>query len=303
MSKAKRKGQFIGTVANRSRFGQGHEAMTIAFTGEAAESFAASKAGQFINLACRNLDQTRDFAPLLRRPVSMAAKRVFPDRTEIDIIFRIIGPGTTRLSELEIGHTIDVLGPLGNGFTIPKDSSRKAILIGGGIGLPPMFFLADMLAEAGIDRIGIGAARTVTMIEDALSCPETGADILVPGKRLSHFVRSNTNSLIATDDGSCGFKGNAIELLKLFVNDNPDWKNADIFCCGPGIMLKFAAEYAKNNAVSCFVCMEAFMSCGIGLCQSCAVASKSSYVTAKGPHYKLVCVNGPVFNADEIVWE
>ncbi len=302
MPKVKKKGQFTGKVAKRSRFGESHEAMTIEFEGEAAASFSQCKAGQFIQLACRNLDDKKDFTPLLRRPISLAGKRVYNDKTEIDIIFRIIGPGTKRLSKLVVGESIDVLGPLGNGFTVPKDTNRKAILIGGGIGLPPMFFLADMLEEAGIEKIGIGAARSAGMIEDAIvSNPEE--DALIAGNRLAHFVRSNTNSIIATDDGSCGFHGNAIEALKLYIANNPEWKDADIYCCGPEIMLKFAAKHAEENGTNCYVCMEAYMSCGIGLCQSCAVASKTSYVPGSGPHYKLVCVHGPVFDAGDIIWE
>lgn len=302
MSKAKRKGQFTGKVARRSRFGENHELMAIEFDGQAGESFANCVAGQFIQIACRNLDDTKDFTPLLRRPISLAGKRTYKDKTEIEIIFRIIGPGTKRLSELVVGQSVDVLGPLGNGFTLPKDTSRKAILIGGGIGLPPMFFLADMLEHAGIEKIGIGAARSMGMIEDAIVAEDDG-DILTPGKKLAHFIRSNTDSIIATDDGSVGFHGNAVEVLKLFIENNPQWRNCDIYCCGPERMLAAAAKYAEENKLSCFVCMEAYMSCGIGLCQSCAVATKTSYVPGSGPHYKLVCINGPVFDAGDIIWD
>ena len=305
MAKIKRKGQFIGKVAKRSRFGESHEAMTIAFEGEAKDSFAKAKAGQFVQLACRDLDKTRVTTPLLRRPISLGGVREYKEHTEIDLVFRIIGPGTTWLSEQIIGREIDVMGPLGNGFKLPSDTDKKAILIGGGIGLPPMFALADMFEEAGIEKIAIGAARSVKLIEDAIVIEsQVGTDdVLVPGDKLAHFIRSNTPSIITTDDGSRGYHGNAIQALREYVEKNPNWKDATIYCCGPEAMLKYAALYAEEAGVDCFVCMEAYMSCGIGLCQSCAVESKKSYVTdGDGPHYKLVCANGPVFNAKEIIW-
>ena len=305
MAKVKRKGQFIGTVAKRSRFGEEHEAMTISFEGEAKETYAKAVAGQFVQLACRDLDKHRETTPLLRRPISLGGIREYKDHTEIDLVFRIIGPGTTWLSEQIVGRQIDVMGPLGNGFKVPKDTGKKAILIGGGIGLPPMFALADMLEEAGVEKIAIGAARSASLIEDAIVIePQVGTDeVLVPGKKLAHFIRSNTPSILTTDDGSRGFKGNAIQALQAYVEKNPEWKDATIYCCGPEVMLKYAAKYAEEAGVDCFVCMEAYMSCGIGLCQSCAVESKTSYVSkGPGPHYKLVCANGPVFDAKEIVW-
>ena len=303
MSKTKRKGQFTGKVATRSRFGDDHEAMTIEFTGEAAEAFANCTAGQFIQIACRDLSDQNDFTPMLRRPISLAGKRVYKDRTEIDIIFRIIGPGTKRLSKFPPGRELDIMGPLGNGFAVPKNADSKAILIGGGIGLPPMFFLADMLEQAGIEKIAIGAARTAATIEDAIIDDSPSDQPLVPGKHLAHFVRSNTLSIVATDDGTCGFRGNAIDALKGYVAENPEWKNADIYCCGPDVMLKFAHLYAQENNVKCFVCMEAYMSCGIGLCQSCAVEAQTVKPDIEGPKYKLVCVNGPVFDSSEIIWK
>ena len=306
MAKAKRKGQFIGTVSKRSRFGESHEAMTISFEGEAKETFAKAVAGQFVQLACRDLAKTRVTSPLLRRPISLGGIRDYKDHSEIDLVFRIIGPGTTWLSNQIVGSEIDVMGPLGNGFKVPVDTSKKVILIGGGIGLPPMFALADMLEVAGVEKLAIGAARSASLIEDAIVIePQTGSDqVLVPGKKLAHFIRSNTPSIISTDDGSRGYHGNAIQALRDYVANNPAWKSANIYCCGPEVMLKYAAMYAEEAGVECYVCMEAYMSCGIGLCQSCAVESKSSYVSkGDGPHYKLVCANGPVFNAKEIVWK
>ncbi len=306
MAKVKRKGQFTGTVSKRSRFGEGHEAMTISFEGEAKETFAKAVAGQFVQLACRDLAKTRVTEPLLRRPISLGGIREYKDHTEIDLVFRIIGPGTSWLSEQIVGRQIDVMGPLGNGFKVPSDTNKKAILIGGGIGLPPMFALADMLEAAGVEKIAIGAARSASLIEDAIVIePQVGSDqVLVPGDKLAHFIRSKTPSIITTDDGSRGFHGNAIEALRQYVENNPAWQEADIYCCGPEVMLKYAAKYAEEKGVECYVCMEAYMSCGIGLCQSCAVESKTSYVSkGPGPHYKLVCANGPVFNASEIIWD
>lgn len=312
-------------VLGQRELGTEHRLLVLELHDQAAELFASVKAGQFINLLCRDLQETRETTPMLRRPISLAGVNTgFGDYAStlpeppagtshitIDIIYRVAGPGTRWLAHRQRRDPVNIIGPLGNGFTIPPDPQR-AILIGGGIGLPPLFFLADQLRQKGYtDILGFAAARTLFHVPAGLPVEHYQDDNpLEPQMIVDQFSRSHTPAILATDDGSLGYHGTVDKAVNAFLEDNPPWNQATIFTCGPHIMLKKIAQLAEHRQMPCQVCMEAYMACGLGLCQSCAVKTKTPGTeqddSAQQPHchdYKLVCGQGPVFNARTICWE
>lgn len=293
-----RRGEFIGRVIGHNDFGTRSKCISVELTGIAARVFARTKAGQFVQLSCRNLDETRSPVPLLRRPFSIAGIRSDgpegDERLSFDVIYQLLGPGTRWLEQRRPNDTINLLGPLGNGFSLPQQQQSRVIFIGGGVGLPPMFFLANQLFRSGYkDTTAFAGIQTASHFK-----PE-----IITRK----FDECDCPCEISTDDGSYGFRGNAVEALEGFLGKNPDWRQAQIYACGPGVMLKAIAALAQRRGMPCQVCMEAYMSCGIGICQSCAVRvrdkNSTEQVVDDKPQYKLVCSNGPVFDSREIMWD
>jgi dihydroorotate dehydrogenase electron transfer subunit len=314
--KSPRRGQFTARIAAQSDLRGRHKHLTLALTGEAAECFGSAKAGQFIQIACRDLTNPNALMPLLRRPFSIAAVR--PDSSDkniilVDIIYRVIGPGTNWLAHNSVGEQVDLLGPIGNGFTLNRRIPSLALLIGGGVGLPPLFFLAQQLARQDkVEIIGFAGARSVDEFAGTLSLNNyQQSEPLKPQMVIEQFSRSGAGSVIATDDGSCGFSGSVVDALQNFLDsqtgDENGPKDIQLFACGPDAMLKAIAQLAQSLSIPCQICMEAYMACGIGLCQSCVVQVRSENEKSKNndtrPTYKLVCSNGPVFDAKTIVWD
>ncbi|MBI9019012.1 MAG: hypothetical protein JEZ07_17310 [Phycisphaerae bacterium] len=290
-----RRGQFQGVIVSHCPFGQGYNSLIIRFEGIASVTIAKAQPGQFVQVACGPAGITK--GTTLRRPFSISGVTLDGDTTCLEIIYRIIGPGTEALANMSVGDMIDVLAPLGQGFKLPKDPDAKCLLLGGGIGLPPMFFLADRLAQQGVDRVGFAAARNIEVVQNDIVAEAIVDNPLVPSKAMKHFNASDTGSIIASDDGSCGFKGNILEALEGFLARHPDWNIATMYACGPEPMLKALALFAQAVDMECQVCMEAYMACGIGVCQSCAIE-----LAGGERSYKLVCAHGPVFNGREIKW-
>lgn len=219
-----------------------------------------AKPGQFINIRISN-----SFEPFLRRPFSIY--NIINDK--IQIIFNITGKGTKLISKLKPGDKIDILGPLGNSFNV-DDKFTLAVILAGGLGMAPFPFLTKILKEKRKNVISfIGAKTKSQLIIDGLE---------------------NVN--VATDDGSYGFKGTVVELLKLNLsNFNSPYK---IFACGPTPMLKALVKLCDELNLNCEVSVETPMACGTGICQGCAVKTRES-------RYKLACKDGPVFNTKEIL--
>ncbi|MBI4727625.1 dihydroorotate dehydrogenase electron transfer subunit [candidate division TA06 bacterium] len=221
---------------------------------------AKARPGQFVHLK-----PSGPWPLLLRRPFSInriKGKNIF-------IMYRVAGRGTSILSSLPQGAELDVMGPLGNGFEIDKKYSDHLILAGG-IGLAPMQFLADRLKTMKLNaRLFYGCSGK----KDLLPCA-------VPGK------------VIATDDGSCGYKGFVTDAFLSRINK---FRTPVVYACGPWPMLKKTARICRENKIDCQVSLEAFMACGVGACQGCVVKGVKEYLT--------VCRQGPVFNSREIDWE
>jgi dihydroorotate dehydrogenase electron transfer subunit len=314
------RGEFTAKICDQRHLGDRNNSLLLELSGDGASCFAAAGAGQFVQLACRDFSDPRQTVPLLRRPFSIAGvsaiyNELRPNATEIiqtnqgiflEVIYRVLGPGTKWLMDRTTSEEINLLGPLGNGFSISDNIETKNILIGGGVGLPPLFFLADQLTKAGIkNNIAFAGARTKSHFEATAAMKEGEFDPLRPVMLLEQFNRSGTASVAATEDGSFGYAGSVVAALNKFLDTQPDWRDARIFACGPHGMLKEVAALAQRRTMACQVCMEAYMSCGIGLCQSCVVAVKSVSQEEKGTDrkYKMVCSNGPVFDAEKIIWE
>lgn len=292
------RGAFVGTVADNISLGGSYMLMGLAVRGEGAECFGRTRAGQFVQVACRRLDDVRAVAPLLRRPFSIAG--IEEDRVEI--IYDVVGPGTGWLAHRRVGEQVDMMGPLGKGFTLPEDRQKLVLLIGGGVGLPPLYLLAKELAQAGHRQVIAFAG-----VRSGDSFPGTvdrgkydGAEPLAPQMVIDELRRYDTPVVLATDDGSVGWAGNVVQAAEAWLKTHGDKTGAQVYACGPKVMLKAAAQLAGREGFGCQVCMEEYMACGIGVCQSCVVETRSESDGER--RYELTCTKGPVFDARSVIW-
>ncbi|NNM84310.1 MAG: dihydroorotate dehydrogenase electron transfer subunit [Phycisphaerales bacterium] len=245
--------------------------------------------------------------PYLRRPFSIAERRdlpasdTAPATTEIDIIHRVIGKGTRELESLEPGESISLLGPLGRGFALPQTLTH-AVLVGGGVGIPPMIYLAEKLARQNIPSVAFVGAQRRNLLPLALQTNSQPSPAGKPGLCCTEFARHNIATAITTDDGSLGMRGFVTAALDQYLGAATAAICAGtvVFCCGPTPMMKAAADVAQRHHVPCMVSLEQPMACGMGTCQSCVIKYKPA--GAADWVYKLTCTDGPVFNAADILW-
>ena len=228
----------------------------------------AARPGQFVMIrVSEGLD------PLLRRPFSIhqvAAGEL------VQVLFKVLGKGTRLMAGRQPGQIIDLLGPLGHGFSINK--VQQQCLVGGGMGIAPLLFLAEkMLKECELNAIKV------------LLGAQTGAEISTV---IGDFKSLGITVHAATEDGSLGHHGLVTDLLQQLDPDD----RCMIYTCGPYPMLKAVATESMKNNWDCQVSLEAFMACGLAACLGCAVqrASLDGYVH--------VCKDGPVFHAEEVAW-
>ncbi|MCX5711281.1 MAG: dihydroorotate dehydrogenase electron transfer subunit [Candidatus Omnitrophica bacterium] len=218
----------------------------------------AALPGQFVNLKI-----SHGFIPLLRRPISIHNVR----GSNVDLLYEVVGKGTELLSRKKAGEELDLIGPLGNGFS--ARGARRAILVAGGMGVAPLLFLAEKLKkQKPLVLIGAKTRKQILCVKE--------------------FEKIGCVVKIATDDGSCGFKGRATDLLKKIL------VRVTIYACGPKPMLKAVCVIAKAKNMPAQISLEEHMACGIGACLGCVVN------TTKG--MKRVCKEGPVFDSGEIIW-
>lgn len=312
------RGHFEGRIVANRQLCREHFIFTIAL-----QQFPPVRPGQFIQISCT---EARDTAPrvcefehwhalklidadiverqaLLRRPFSIASlRRAGESSVEIDIIHRVVGVGTTRLEKLCIGDAISIIGPLGNCFTIDQTRSF-ALLIGGGVGIPPMIFLAESLAYVGIQTVGFVGATTADLLSLSLSKDTTPKREPVPSLCIGEFSQHKTPAVVTTDDGSLGVKGLVTSAVDRFLNETPSsLEHIVLYTCGPEPMMMAVAKLAERYGLPAQVCMERAMACGMSTCQSC-VCKIRDQATAEGWRYQLVCTDGPVFDSRDIIWE
>ena len=244
---------------------------------------AAAGPGQFVSV------YANDSARLLPRPISVC--EADKESGVLRLVFRIAGEGTREFSRLRPGQTVDVAGPLGNGFLLEEASGKHVAVIGGGIGIPPMLELAKQLCRM--------AEGTKTREGEEASSHRTGkpADVTaVLGYRDELFLLEDfpCRTVIATEDGSSGTKGNVLDAIRAH-----DLKADVIFACGPAPMLRALKQYAEQNGIRCWLSMEEKMACGIGACLSCVCPSTEIDEHSQVKNRR-VCTEGPVFLSTQI---
>jgi len=239
------------------------------------------KTGQFIMLKVSD-----NSSPLLRRPFSVYKRypASHPEKKKRGcflILYKKVGKGTQKMTEFKKGQKVNVIGPLGNGFSLPPlPSSTHINLIGGGVGIVSLYSLAEVLRSHNL-FVFIGGKK-----KDDILCEED-------------FKKLNALKIfIATEDGSLGYKGTVIDL---FLSQKKRFKGSEsqyIYSCGPVAMLKELAKAVKFKGVVCQASLEARMGCGFGACWGCVVKTNDLNIP-----YQRVCKEGPVFNLKNIVWE
>ena len=237
-----------------------------------AVSFAGEvRAGQFVSLF------SADGGHLLPRPVSVCAADA--EEGSVRLVYRVCGYGTREFSALTPGDCIEVMGPLGNGFPTELSAGKRVLLVGGGIGIPPMLFTASEML-----RMGEAAPEEVTI----------AAGYRSDDTYLLEELKKTASVIVASDDGSVGFHGTVVDAVRL-KNLSPEL----IFACGPKPMLRAVKEYALESGVPCYISMEEKMACGVGVCLGCVTAATKadSHSLVKN---RRVCRDGPVFEAGEV---
>ncbi len=239
---------------------------------------SAAAPGQFVLL---KID--KNFDPLLPRAMSIhSIIRADNYRIGFTILYKVVGKGTRLLSEKRSGESLAVLGPLGTGFKLSHIASGyEPIIVGGGIGIAPLLFLAQELMER---------SYTPTVFLGANSQEELLA--------LDEFESLGFTPKVSTEDGSKGVKGMVTDLLGSYLEDSKGLQ-AEIFACGPAPMLEKAASLAKSYKLNSQLSLEQRMACGLGACLGCVVKIKNKN---SGHSYQRVCTEGPVFNGEDIIW-
>lgn len=228
-------------------------------TAQIAES---AKPGQFISV------YSKDGAKLLPRPISIC--EVDKEAGRIRIVYRVVGAGTEEFATYQAGDDVTIMGPLGNGFPMVS-AEKRAFLIGGGIGIPPMLELAKQLPCK---------KQMILGYRDQLFLDEE--------------FRAYGQVYVATEDGSTGTRGNVLDAIR------EQGLEADvIFACGPTPMLRAIKAYAMEQGIECYLSLEEKMACGIGACLACVCQSKEIDHHSQ-VHNKRICKDGPVFRAEEV---
>jgi dihydroorotate dehydrogenase electron transfer subunit len=219
--------------------------------------------GQFVEILVNDSKNT-----FLRRPISIYD--VHPQRNTFELLIQIVGEGTQHLSKLTQGQKLDTIYPLGLGYTLSKAGS-KVLLVGGGVGIAPLLYLAKKLHQ--------------NQVEVHILLGGRGKGNIIETERFSEFGKV----YVSTNDGSVGEKGLVTE-HSIMQNMNFDM----IYSCGPDPMMKAVARLAFKSTIECEVSLENMMACGIGACLCCVTP------TTKG--HQCVCTDGPVFNTRKLLW-
>ncbi len=267
-----------GEVVGRRRHGPDYHGLTIVAPGVSEEV----RPGQFVNLRCGP-----GRSHILRRPFSVyRIARAGGWAATLEVVFDIRGSGTRELAGLALHDKVEVMGPLGRGFTFPARAAR-CLLVGGGIGAAPLYLLADKLRERGHRVDVILGARTSSLVLDAMDA-----------RRLASVFR------VTTEDGSEGDRGVVTDVLP----DTMERCHTEVvYACGPTPMLAAVSAMAVQRVVPIQVAVEELMACGYGVCMSCVVPAREQ--RSEGPeaipdvNYVRTCTEGPVFDGAKIAWD
>jgi len=236
---------------------------------KAPEAAAAAVPGQFVMLRV-----TENMDPLLARPFGICS---LPSKTSVEILYRVVGRGTTLLTRMRAGQTLSLLGPLGKGFPMPEKAVTP-VLVAGGSGFPPLLFLAQRMRSRA--HFFVGARNK---------------ECLPPVCILKNLKDHTANVHVATEDGSAGQKGLSTDILDNFLTNREKKGLVTVYACGPHAMLAAVSRIAAQHAIPCYVSTEERMACGLGACMGCSIPMKAG-------GYKRACKEGPVFDAADVDW-
>ena len=223
------------------------------------------KSGQFIHIKVSD-----GLEPFFRRPFS-----VYRAKRHVEIFYEPIGQGTKMLAVKKKGDDLDVLGPLGNPFSLPPKGIKQIVMIAGGIGVAPFLMLSDILKEKRYELVLLYGARTKGHVY-----------------AMKEFKSNGCKIYVATDDGSVGVKGRVSELFSKIISDP---KTTMIYACGPKPMIKSVQEFSKRHGLRAQAACEELMACALGACLGCSIKTTSGY--------KTVCYDGPVFDLAEVIFD
>jgi dihydroorotate dehydrogenase electron transfer subunit len=323
------RGQFQGVVSRNEPICDEHFRLKIR-----VEGFPESFPGQFIQLTCgpfdpeargtpdRAVDWSEGAIPVytdpdhlgavarLRRPFSLAGRADHNGLAELEVIHRVVGVGTRYLSRLCEGDAAYLIGPLGNRFTLPPEGGT-AILVGGGVGIPPMLYLAESLRGKRAVAFAGAVSRRLLPLEVLSEVPAPRSDSVLPLYNIAEFARNGIGTVVSTDDGSYGFHGRVTGALQRYLDEflysQADRSAAVVYTCGPEPMMKAVVSIAAERGIACQVAVERAMACGMGTCQSCCIRVRKPDPQAvplpgKDWCYRLACTDGPVFAGTDLLW-
>ncbi|MDQ3964401.1 MAG: dihydroorotate dehydrogenase electron transfer subunit [Actinomycetota bacterium] len=269
--------QAHGEVLTHKKYGDAYHSLTIV----APEIGERIQPGQFVNIRCG-----KDRSNILRRPFSVyrVHKRGGWAST-IEIVFDVRGPGSAYLSELRSHASVDMIGPLGRGFQLPKRRAH-CLLVGGGIGATPLFFLADELRNEGHRVDAILGARSANLLLNPIEARRLGSV-----------------SAMTTDDGSAGEKGIVTDVMPEVMER---CNSEVVYACGPHPMLAAVSRVGAAHKVPVQVAVEELMACGYGVCMTCVMPLRGKARKDQPPEDAIVyarsCTEGPVFNGAHVIW-
>ena len=269
--------QFTSMILSNAEVSPGYWRMRLT----APPQFASAAPGQFVMVRVNNA-----IDPLLRRPFGVfdvgthtPAHSGAAAQPYFEMLYRVVGKGTAMLSTLHETDLLDILGPLGRGFDL-GDSDEEKLIVGGGVGLAPLYLLARELVKKSPVRLFAGG--------------RTRDDILC----ITEFERLGVECYTATEDGSLGECGLVTEALLRRLDALQG--RASIYACGPHGMLNAVANIAAQRGIPCQVSLEGYMACGVGACLGCVAPGNRH--SAETPDFRCVCTEGPVFESGELKW-
>jgi dihydroorotate dehydrogenase electron transfer subunit len=315
------RGQFIATVAANVPLCQDHWRLILS-----VPAFPPTGPGQFVQLSCRDepVDEISDReldwpahlegrelaepSATLRRPFSLAGRRDTGANVELELVYRVVGVGTTWLSRSKAGQSVSLIGPLGNRFSPPAGDS-PAILVGGGVGIPPMLYMASTLTGRPTVAFCGAVNRDLLPLTVTADAPEPSHDCIDPLYNIAEFARHGIPAVISTDDGSYGYRGYITDALAGYLDRYfaATEIRPTIYTCGPEIMMQKVVSIATLRGIESQVSVERAMACGMGTCQSCCIRVRKpdpSQPPLAGQDWcwRLACTDGPVFRGAELMW-
>ena len=261
-------------------------------TVKAPDCARVAKAGSFAHIQC-------DADIPMRRPLSIM--RADKDSGEVDFLYKIVGQGLRALSHARVGDSLSILGPIGNGFS-PNPAKPRKLMIGGGVGIPPMVFLAEQLVAQGADlstSLVLMGSEVPFPFEQTQSAGEIAGIEDGVNAAMPDLEQLGIPSRLASLQGYEGcYQGYITDLAAEWLRALPadSLTEVEVFACGPEPMLEAAAKVVREFGLPCQLCLEEFMACAVGGCAGCTVP----VYTGGDMAMKRVCVDGPVFAAESI---